>query len=100
MSGDAATAGPVAGAVLAGALKDAGWLRQGGRRDSYVRYAPPGHEHPCGCLWSVVIPLDPSAPDYRDLLDRAVEELRAHRLRDPLALLDGLLGGSRAASSN
>lgn len=59
------------------ALKEAGWRDVGGRRDAYQRLAPPGAE--AYRQESVLVPLDPTAPEYGEMMSDAVELLAHYR---------------------
>lgn len=91
----------ISAARLVRMLEEAHWIRTGGREGLYVRYAPPEaaelarqssseahgngpetHETPL-IRQTIIVPLDPSAPDYRELLVDAVDTLR--RLLGPSA---------------
>ncbi|WP_344172746.1 hypothetical protein [Pilimelia columellifera] len=51
----------------------AGWRKVGGRSGAYVRLAEPDSER-----HHVLVPVDPTAGDYQDLIDATVGDLR-HR---------------------
>ncbi|MEL7974353.1 hypothetical protein AAG589_00695 [Isoptericola sp. F-RaC21] len=95
MTSEPQDAGSVSSARLVRLLEEAQWIRTGGREGLYVRYAPPeagdlarrtspvivgqgmgseAHGTP-SIRRTVVVPLDPSAPDYAELLGDAVNVL-------------------------
>lgn len=59
------------------ALVEAGWTVVGGRRDAYQRLAPPGAD--AYRQESVLVPLDPTAPEYGEMMSDAVELLAHYR---------------------
>jgi hypothetical protein len=63
-------ADPVLGDAAIVALTAAGWRVAGQRAGAYVRLLPPGSPE------SVLIPLDPDAPDYASAMAVAVARLR------------------------
>jgi len=60
-------------------LKDAGWMLVGERRGIYARFAPPVADESTPGAPSLVIPLDPSAPDYSDSIQFALYRLSENR---------------------
>lgn len=58
--------------ALIAALKAAGWRRVGGRAGYYVRLRNDA------AAPTVIVPVDPSAPDYRELMDAAHASVSAH----------------------
>lgn len=99
---------PAGGARLVRLLEEEHWVRTGGREGAYVRYAPPEVAHLSSepstegqsdrferytlppTRRTVVVPLDPSAPDYRELLVDAVNAVRVLRPSDAYTLLSRL----------
>lgn len=100
MTSERFSIGQVSAARLVRLLEEAHWIRTGGRERLYVRYAPPETAYPgreqssleadaasaevrrtLSTRRSVVVPLDPGAPDYSELLSDAVDTLR--RLPSP-----------------
>jgi len=61
-------------------LEDAGWRLVGGRPGIYNRFAAPGQAS--GRHGSLVVPLDPSAPEFEELMLAALSELAAPAYRD------------------
>lgn len=61
-------------------LEEAGWRLVGGRRGIYNRFAPPGSGSDFS--GSLVVPLDPSAPEYVELMDAALSLLSSSQYRD------------------
>ncbi len=62
---------------LTSLLEEAGWRRGGGREGLYVRYSPPSgdEEGTLPVRMSVVVPLDPRAPDFQVLWQEALAVL-------------------------
>jgi predicted RNA binding protein YcfA (HicA-like mRNA interferase family) len=59
--------------VLIELLKKAGWVIVGERKGSYVRLNPPLYH---GRGWSMIVPLNSAASDFKDLMDAANQVLR------------------------
>ncbi|MEU9780676.1 hypothetical protein AB0H92_06790 [Streptomyces phaeochromogenes] len=60
-------------------LKDLGWQNVGGREGIYARYAPPREGGSPPGMPSVLIPLDNTATDYRQLMHSALLQLAHYR---------------------
>lgn len=64
-------------------LEDLGWTIAGGRSGIYKRLTPPTDDQDSwGRRWSLLVPLDRSAPDFSDSMRAAILELRGSIFRD------------------
>ncbi|MER7500895.1 hypothetical protein AB0L05_02085 [Nonomuraea pusilla] len=79
-TGDASIPSAIDPVRLTVLLEDAGWRLVGGRHGSYNRFRSPGDEESRSA--SVLIPLDPGAPDFDDLLAAAIVEIKSSPYRE------------------
>ncbi|WP_394615251.1 hypothetical protein JNUCC0626_36425 [Lentzea sp. JNUCC 0626] len=64
-------------------LEDLGWTIAGGRNGIYKRLTPPTDGHDSwGQRWSLLVPLDRSAPDFSDSMRATILELSSSSFRD------------------